>query len=147
MLYLCRMGKIAALDFGLKRTGVALTDDMQIIASPLTTVDSRELVDFLRGLIEKEKIERIVMGEPKRMDSSDTHISENVRLLKAHLEKEFPLVPISMVDERFTSKMASMSMVDMGMKKKKREEKGNVDMISAAIILQSYLDSRGMHNH
>jgi putative Holliday junction resolvase len=104
-------------------------------------------MDFLRGLIEKEKIERIVMGEPKRMDSSDTHISENVRLLKAHLEKEFPHVPISMVDERFTSKMASMSMVDMGMKKKKREEKGNVDMISAAIILQSYLDSRGMHNH
>jgi putative Holliday junction resolvase len=136
------MGKIAGLDFGLKRTGVALTDELQIIASPLTTVDSNELIGFLKNLIQMEKLERIVIGEPTRMDSSDTHISENVRLLKAHLEKEFPLVPISMVDERFTSKMASMSMVEMGMKKKKREEKGNIDMISAAIILQSYLDSR-----
>jgi putative Holliday junction resolvase len=137
------MGKITALDFGLKRTGIALTDDLQIIASPLTTVDSRELISFLKVLVVKEKIELIVMGDPKRMDSSDTHISENVRMLKQVLEKEFPMIPVHMVDERFTSKMASRSMVEMGMKKKKREEKGNVDMISAAIILQSYLDSRG----
>ena len=136
------MGKIAALDFGLKRTGIALTDDLQIIASPLTTVDSAQLIPFLKTLVVEEKVELIVLGEPKRMDSSDTHISENVRMLKTVLEKEFPMVPIIMVDERFTSKMAARSMVDMGMKKKKREEKGNVDMISAAIILQSYLDSR-----
>lgn len=141
------MGKIAALDFGLKRTGIAMTDELQIIASPLTTVDSRELITFLKTLIAKEKIEMIVMGEPKRMDSSDTHISENVRLLKQLLEQEFPMVPVQMVDERFTSKMASRSMIDMGMKKKKREEKGSVDMISAAIILQSYLDSRSFPNH
>ncbi len=136
------MGKIAALDFGLKRTGIALTDDLQIIASPLTTVDSAQLIPFLKTLVVEEKVELIVLGEPKRMDSSDTHISENVRMLKTVLEKEFPMVPIIMVDERFTSKMAARSMVDMGIKKKKREEKGNVDMISAAIILQSYLDSR-----
>lgn len=141
------MGKIAALDFGLKRTGIALTDELQIIASPLTTVDSAELITYLKTLVLKEKVELIVMGEPKRMDSSDTHISENVRLLKAVLEKEFPMVPVQLVDERFTSKMASRSMIDMGMKKKKREEKGSVDMISAAIILQSYLDSRGPFNH
>ena len=136
------MGKIAALDFGLKRTGIALTDDLQIIASPLTTVDSAQLIPFLKTLVVEEKVEVIVLGEPKRMDSSDTHISENVRMLKTVLDTEFPMVPIIMVDERFTSKMAARSMVDMGMKKKKREEKGNVDMISAAIILQSYLDSR-----
>jgi len=93
-------------------------------------------------LVSKENIELIILGEPKRLDSTDTHISENVRLLKGVLENEFPMTPVQLVDERFTSKMASRSMVDMGMKKKKREEKGNVDMISAAIILQSYLDSR-----
>lgn len=136
------MGKIAALDFGLKRTGIALTDDLQIIASPLTTVDSAQLIPFLKTLVVKEKVELIVLGEPKRMDSSDTHITENVRMLRDVLIKEFPMIPVHMIDERFTSKMASRSMVDMGMKKKKREEKGSVDMISAAIILQSYLDSR-----
>lgn len=136
------MGKIAALDFGLKRTGIALTDDLQIIASPLTTVDSAQLIPFLKTLVVKEKVELIVLGEPKRMDSSDTHITENVRMLREVLIKEFPMIAVHMIDERFTSKMASRSMVDMGMKKKKREEKGSLDMISAAIILQSYLDSR-----
>jgi len=136
------MGKIAALDFGLKRTGIAVTDDLQIIASPLTTVESFALIPFLKALVSTENIELIILGEPKRLDSTDTHISENVRLLKGVLENEFPMTPVQLVDERFTSKMASRSMVDMGMKKKKREEKGNVDMISAAIILQSYLDSR-----
>lgn len=135
------MGKIVAIDFGLKRTGLAITDELKIIAAPLTTVESNELMAFLRSLVQKDKIEAIVLGEPKRMNNEDTHISENVRLLREALVKEFPGQKIEMVDERFTSKMAAQSMVVSGMSKKKRQEKGTVDMISATIILQSYLDS------
>lgn len=135
------MGKIVAIDFGLKRTGLAITDELKIIAAPLTTVESNELMAFLRSLVQKDKIEAIVLGEPKRMNNEDTHISENVRLLREALVKEFPGQKIEMVDERFTSKMAAQSMVVSGMSKKKRQEKGTIDMISATIILQSYLDS------
>jgi putative Holliday junction resolvase len=135
------MGKIVAIDFGLKRTGLAITDELKIIAAPLTTVESNELMAFLRSLVQKDKIDAIVLGEPKRMNNEDTHISENVRLLREALVKEFPGQKIEMVDERFTSKMAAQSMVVSGMSKKKRQEKGTVDMISATIILQSYLDS------
>ena len=135
------MGKIVAIDFGLKRTGLAITDDLKIIAAPLTTIDSNQLMTFLKSLILKDKIDVIVLGEPKRMNYEDTHISENVRLLRDALVKEFPAQKIAMVDERFTSKMAAQSLVVTGMSKKKRQEKGTIDMISAAIILQSYLNS------
>lgn len=133
------MGRIVAIDFGLKRSGLAMTDESNIIASPLTTVDSRELMTFLKDLTVKNKIDTIVLGEPKRLNNEDTHITENVRMLKQALEKEFPVMKVVMLDERFTSKMAFQSMIDSGMKKKQRQEKGTVDMISAAIILQSYL--------
>lgn len=133
------MGRIVAIDFGLKRTGIAMTDELKIIASPLTTVESKELMNFLKNLVNKNKIETIVLGEPKRMNNEDTHITQNVYLLKEALEKEFPVIKIVLVDERFTSKMAMQSMIDSGMKKKQRQEKGTVDMISAAIILQSYM--------
>lgn len=133
------MGKILAIDFGLKRTGIAITDASNIIASPLTTVDSIHLMTFLIDTVKKENVTTIVMGDPKRLNNEATHITENVYLLKEALEKQFPTVKIELMDERFTSKMALQSMIDGGMKKKQRQEKGMIDQISAAIILQSYL--------
>jgi putative Holliday junction resolvase len=133
------MGKILAIDFGLKRTGIAITDASNIIASPLTTVDSIHLMTFLIETVKKENVTTIVMGDPKRLNNEATHITENVYLLKEALEKQFPTVKIELMDERFTSKMALQSMIDGGMKKKQRQEKGMIDQISAAIILQSYL--------
>ena len=133
------MGKIVAIDFGLQRTGIAITDASNIIASPLTTVDSVNLMSYLIALVEKEKVATIVIGDPKRLNNEATHITENVYLLKEVLEKQFPSLKIVLVDERFTSKMAFQSMLDNGMKKKQRQEKGMIDQISAAIILQSYL--------
>jgi putative Holliday junction resolvase len=139
--YICVMSKIIAIDFGLKRTGLAITDELRIIAAPLITVDSHNLMEFLSTLFLKESVEIIVLGEPKRLDNSDTHISENVRLLKVALENQFPEKKVVLHDERFTSIMAARSMVDAGMNKQKRKEKGNLDMISATVILQSYMDS------
>lgn len=136
------MGRIVALDFGLKRTGIAMTDQLQIIASPLTTVDSAELMVFLKDLLLKNTVDTIVLGEPKRLNNEDTHITQNVYLLKEALEKEFPVQKIELVDERFTSKMAMQSMIDGGLKKKQRQEKGALDSISATIILQSYMNQR-----
>lgn len=133
------MNRILAIDFGLKRTGIAITDEANIIASPLTTVDSKDLMTFLKETVVKSKVGTIVLGEPKRLNNEDSHITENVRLLKTALEKEFPGQKIVLMDERFTSKMAFQSMIDSGMKKKQRQEKGTVDMISAALILQSYM--------
>lgn len=134
------MGRIVGIDFGLKRSGIAITDELNIIASPLTTVESNDLMSFLKDLTLKNSIDTFVLGEPKRLNNEDTHITENVRLLKTALEKEFPTMKVVMIDERFTSKMAFQSMIDSGMKKKQRQEKGTVDMISAAIILQSYME-------
>ena len=133
------MGRKIALDFGLKRTGIAITDEMNIIASGLTTVDSRDLMKFLEKLIPEKNVDTIVLGEPKRMNNEDSHITENVRWLKEDLEKKFPALQISMIDERFTSKMAFQSMIDGGLSQKQRKNKALVDEISATIILQSYM--------
>jgi len=133
------MGKILAIDFGLKRTGIAITDENKIIASGLTTVDSKEMMNFLIKLTKKEAIETIVLGEPKRLNNEDSHITANVRLLKEALEKQFPKIAIQLIDERFTSKMAFQTMIDGGLSKKKRKNKELIDEISATIILQSYL--------
>ena len=135
------MSKIIALDYGAKRTGIAETDDLQIIASGLTTVDTDNLFDFLTSYFEKNEVEVIVLGEPKRLDGSDTHSSDDVRLLKEKLGTTFGL-PVHMVDERFTSKMAFQTMIDSGLKKKQRQNKALVDEISATIILQSYLETK-----
>ncbi len=135
------MGKYLAIDFGLKRTGLAITDSSNIIASGLDTVDSNLLMDRLVELVAKENVERIVLGEPKQLNGQDAHITQNVYLLKEALEKQFPLQQIILVDERFTSKMAFQTMIDGGLKKKQRQDKGLVDKISATIILQSYLES------
>ncbi|MFN5442878.1 MAG: Holliday junction resolvase RuvX [Crocinitomicaceae bacterium] len=138
------MGRILALDFGLKRTGIAITDEMNIIASGLKTVDSKFLMDELKSLVSKNNISTIVLGEPKRLNGSDSHISENVRLLFEHLKKLFPLVSVVKYDERFTSKMASQSIAMMGLSKSKKQDKSLIDEVSATIILQSYMQSVGI---
>lgn len=133
------MARILAIDYGQKRTGIAITDELQIIASGLTTVPTNELIDFLKNYISGEAVEMFVLGEPKQMNSQ---VSESESLILPFIEvlkKEFPSIPIKRVDERFTSKMAFQTMIDSGLGKKKRQDKGLVDEISATIILQSYL--------
>lgn len=136
------MSKILAIDFGLKRTGLALSDEGQLFAFGLKTIDSKMLMDELKTLVLKEKIVEIVIGEPKRLDASDSHITQNVRLLKEAVQKNFPEVTVNLLDERFTSKMASAVIAQSGLKKKDREQKGLIDTVSAAIILQDYLQTR-----
>lgn len=138
------MGRILALDFGLKRTGIAITDEMNIIASGLKTVDSKILIDELKSLVLKNNISTIVLGEPKRLNGTDTHISENVRLLFEHLKKTFQLIDVVKYDERFTSKMASQSIAMMGISKSKKQDKSLIDEVSATILLQSYMQSVGI---
>ena len=133
------MSRILSIDFGLKRTGLAVTDPMQIIATGLTTVDSRQLVPFLRDYFSKEHVELIIIGEPKNWDDSDTHATRLVEKCIKELQKNFPAIPVKKVDERFTSKMAKDAMIAMGMKKMQRRNKALVDEIAATIMLQEYL--------
>jgi putative holliday junction resolvase len=133
------MARIMAIDYGLKRTGLAVTDPLQIIATGLTTVESPKLIPFLKDYFKREVVELIVIGEPKNWDDTDTHATPLVRQIMVRLQKEFPAIPLLPVDERYTSKMASRAMIDMGMKKKKRRNKAMVDEIAAAILLQEYL--------
>ena len=137
------MARIMAIDYGLKRTGIAVTDPLQIIATGLTTVESPKLIAFLKEYLRTEVVELILMGEPKNWDDSDTHATPLVRQIVQRLLKEFPAVPLKMVDERFTSKLASRAMVEMGMKKKQRRNKALVDEIAATIMLQEYLGRAG----
>jgi len=136
------VARILCIDYGGKRTGIAVTDPLQIIASALTTIESKELIPFLKKYFQQEPVERILIGEPLNLDDTPTHATPLVRKAIQQLEKEFPSVPIQKVDERFTSKMASQAMVEMGMKKKDRQKKGNVDQIAATIMLQEYLQNR-----
>ena len=134
------MPRILAIDYGLKRTGLAVTDPLQIIANGLTTVESPRLINFLKDYFRKEEVEMIIVGEPKNWDDTDTHATPLVKKIVEKIRKEFPQMPITMVDERFTSKMASRAMIDMGMKKKQRQNKALVDEIAATIMLQEYLE-------
>jgi len=129
-----------AIDYGLKRAGIAVTDPLQIIASGLTTVESPKLIAFLKDYFKKEVVELVLVGEPKNWDDSDTHATPLVRELLVRLQKEFPSMPLLTVDERYTSKMASRAMIDMGLKKKQRQNKALVDEIAATIMLQEYLE-------
>lgn len=135
------MGRILAIDYGLKRTGLAVTDPLKIIATGLTTVDSKELISFLKNYFAKEEVELIIIGEPKNMDNSDTHATPLVEKFIKELQKNFPNIPVQKADERFTSKLASRAMIEMGMKKKQRQDKAMVDKIAATIMLQDYLRS------
>lgn len=134
------MSRILAIDYGLKRTGLAVTDPLQIIANGLTTVESPKLINFLKEYFKKEEVEMIIIGEPKNWDDTDTHATPLVKKIVERLKKEFPKIPITMVDERFTSKMASRAMIDMGMKKMQRRNKALIDEIAATIMLQEYLE-------
>lgn len=136
------MGRILAIDLGKKRTGLAVTDPLKIIASPLDYVSTNDLAAYLKAYIEKEQVEAIVVGIPKRVDNSDSEMTQPAKNLVRKLESLFPAVNIFTHDERFTSKMALNSMLEGGMKKKDRRIKGNVDKISAAIILQSFLENK-----
>ena len=135
------MSKILAIDFGLKRTGLAITDDHAIIASPLTTVDSSTLMDFLLKLLSKEPISTIVLGYPTRLDGTDTHITENVRLLQEALVKQFPQCTMVLQDERFSSSRA-METIHFAGKKKHMKQKSLVDKLAATLILQDYLSQQ-----
>lgn len=137
------MARIICIDYGGKRTGIAVTDPMQIIATSLTTVDTKELFPFLKNYFQQEQVELILVGEPKNWDESDTHATPLVNAFVKRLAKDFPAIPVKMVDERYTSKMASQAMVEMGMKKKDRQKKGNVDQIAATIMLQEYMRNPG----
>ncbi|RXG16142.1 putative Holliday junction resolvase [Leeuwenhoekiella aestuarii] len=132
------MGRILALDFGTKRTGIAVTDELQLIASGLTTVNTKELLAFLKDYFAKESVELILLGEPKRLNNIASDVEVDIAKFRESLEK-ITTIPIERIDERFTSKMAAQSMLDGGLKKKKRKNKALLDEISATIILQSYL--------
>lgn len=135
------MARIVCIDYGGKRTGIAVTDPLQIIATGLTTVDSKDLISFLKKYFLQEEVELIVIGEPKNLDDSDTHATPLVKKAIQELQKEFPHIPLKTVDERFTSKMAKQAMIEMGMKKKDRRNKRTVDEIAATMMLQEYLQN------
>lgn len=131
--------KVLALDFGIKRTGLAISDEMKMIASGLKTVDSRILMEELKSLIPAEFIDTLVVGEPKFTDGKPMQLERNILFFIEDVQKLFPKLKIVRMDERFTSKMAFQTMIDSGLKKKKRQNKGLVDEISATILLQNYL--------
>lgn len=133
------MARILALDFGTKRTGIAVTDELQIIASGLTTVKTPELMDFLKDYFAKEKVETMVVGEPTQKDGSPSQSEEAIQEFLKEFKEKFPQMPVERADERYTSKMAMESMINSGIKKKKRRSKELIDEISATIILQNYL--------
>ena len=135
------MARILSIDYGGKRTGLAVTDPLQIIATGLETIDSRELIPWLKKYTAQEDVELIIIGLPKNWDESDTHGTPLVEAAIKKIQKEFPNIPLKTVDERYSSKMAKDAMIEMGMKKKDRRDKKNVDLIAATIILQEYLQS------
>ena len=136
------MSRIIAIDYGNKRTGLAWTDPLQIIASGLETVPTGELLPKLQTLVSEEDVEGFVLGWPTRLDGSDTNSTESVRQFSNRLRKVFPDLYIELWDEQFTSKMAVQALVQAGVKKKKRREKGAIDRMSATLILKDYLESK-----
>lgn len=136
------MSRILAIDYGKKRTGVAVTDILQMIANGLTTVSTPELMDFVLKYVEKEPVERIIVGHPKQMNNEDSENMKRITPFVNQLRKKLPNIPVELVDERFTSVLAHQAMLDGGLKKKARQNKALVDEISATIILQSYLETK-----
>lgn len=136
------MGRILAIDYGRKRTGLAVTDPLQIIAGTLATVATAELMEFLRKYTAEHPVERIVIGLPRQMNNEFSESYKYIEPFSRRLKREFPDIPVEFWDERFTSVLAHRAMIDGGMKKKDRMDKGVVDRISASIILQSYMESR-----
>lgn len=131
-----------AIDYGGKRTGIAVTDELQIIASGLTTVDTKELFSFLNDYLKKEKVSKIIVGEPKRLNNEPSTIAEAINQFVQKLQKLYPQIEIIRIDERFTSKIAFQTMISSGLKKKQRQNKALVDEIAATILLQDYMNSQ-----
>lgn len=136
------MGRILAIDYGTKRVGLAVTDPLQLIANPLETVHAKDVLAYLKAYVQREPVDVIIIGMPARLSGEATDATQHVVGFVRILKKEFPALPVHTVDERFTSKMAQQAMLAGGLKKKARQDKGTVDRVSAAIILQSYLESR-----
>lgn len=136
------MARIIGIDYGTKRVGLATTDPLQIVVSALDTIPTDKILDFLKNYCQQEEVEAFVLGEPKRLNEEATHATPFVMEFKLKLEELFPTIPVHLEDERFTSKIAMEMMIRGGMKKKNRRKKENLDKISAAVILQSYLDSK-----
>lgn len=138
-MYFCKMSKILAIDFGLKKSGIAVTDDLKIIASGLSTVETSKLIEFLTDYFKNNMVETIVIGLPKRLDNSLHNFEEDIQLFIKRFHELYPNIAVERIDERFTSKLAFQTMIDSGLKKKDRQNKHLIDEISATIILQSYL--------
>lgn len=134
------MPRIMSIDFGTKRMGIAVTDPMKIIATGLTTIHPKDAVTFLKDYFSKEVVECLVIGEPKQMDNSASEVEKDIKHFINLIKKNFPNLKIDRYDERFTSKMAFNAMLEGGLKKKDRANKETVDMVSATIILQSYME-------
>jgi len=145
-VYICSnlqdMARLLALDYGTKRVGIAVTDELQIIASGLCTVRAHDCMDFLKDYISKEDVAAIVMGMPTNLQDQKTDATPYVKGFAKQLRKQFPDMEIHLIDERFTSKMAFQSMIDSGLKKKARQDKALVDEVSATIILQSFMEQQ-----
>jgi len=135
------MGRILSIDYGKKRIGIAVTDELQMIANGLTTIGINDIFPFLKTYTQKESVELFLVGEPKQMNNTESSICKDIEVFIKKLQKEFPFIPIKRVDERFTSKMAFQTMIDAGLNRKKRQNKALIDTISATIMLQSYLES------
>jgi putative Holliday junction resolvase len=135
------MGRILAIDYGKKRTGLAVTDPLRITANPLLTIETKELINWLQTYFEKEKVDIVVIGHPTQMNVEESESMNYIRPFIGNFKKQFPTIPITMYDERFTSVLAHQAMIAGGMKKKDRQDKAIVDKIAACIILEGYLDS------
>ncbi|KQS32773.1 Holliday junction resolvase RuvX [Dyadobacter sp. Leaf189] len=137
------MARLLAIDYGSKRSGIAVTDPLQIIATALDTVPTHDLRTFLKKYTSQEQVEAFIVGMPKKMDNTDSENAARVQAFIKLIQKDFPEIPVHTHDERFTSSMALQSMISAGSKKSDRREKGNIDKVSATIILQSFMESRG----
>ncbi|WP_439556823.1 Holliday junction resolvase RuvX [Dyadobacter sp.] len=137
------MARLLAIDYGSKRSGIAVTDPLQIIATALDTVPTHELRTFLKKYTSQEQVEAFIIGMPKKMDNTDSENAARVQAFIKLIQKDFPEIPVHTHDERFTSSMALQSMISAGSRKSDRREKGNIDKVSATIILQSFMESRG----
>ena len=138
------MARLMAFDYGSKRIGVAVTDSLQIIATALTTIHPKDAIAFIKKYLETENVACFVLGEPKQMDGSASQSAQQVKGFATLLKKNFPEIPVEMIDERFTSKMASASIAQSGLKKSDRQKKELVDAVAAVIILQSYLEKKSL---
>ena len=136
------MGRILAIDYGQKRVGIAVTDELQLIANALVTVDVQNIFSFLKEYTQKENVELFLVGEPKQMDYTDSSACKYIEPFIKKMKKEFSNIPIKRADERFTSKMAFQTLLEAGLGKKARQNKALVDSISATILLQTYLESK-----